>query len=65
MLLTCPQCEAIFRVDSLRLHSTGQLVHYMICDHIRTAQLLTIGDRKDMPNLVLDRPKIRSPVMRF
>ena len=65
MLLTCPQCKAIFRVDRLRLHLAGQLVHYMICNHIRTARLLTIGDRQDMPNLVPDLPKIRLPVMRL
>jgi hypothetical protein len=30
MLLTCPQCKAIFCVD--RLHPERQPVHYMICD---------------------------------
>ena len=63
MLLTCPQCETIFRVDRLRLHPAGQPVHCMICDHIRTARLLTSGDRQDMPNLVPYLPKIRLPVM--
>jgi predicted Zn finger-like uncharacterized protein len=63
MLLTCPQCETIFRVDCLQLHLAGQPVHFMICDHIRTARLLTSGDRQDMPNLVLYLPKIRLSVM--
>jgi predicted Zn finger-like uncharacterized protein len=40
MLLTCPQCETIFRVDRLRLHPAGQPVHCMICDHIWTARLV-------------------------
>jgi predicted Zn finger-like uncharacterized protein len=63
MLLICPQCETIFRVDRLRLHPAGQPVHCMICDHIRIARLLTIGDRQDMPNIAPDLPKIRLPVM--
>ena len=63
MLLTCPQCETIFRVDRLWLHPAGQPVHCMICDNIRTARLLTSDDRQDLPNLVLYLPKIRLPVM--
>ena len=63
MLLTCPQCEMIFCVDRLRLYPAGQPAHCMICDHIRTAQLLTSGDRPDMSTLVLHLPKIRLPVM--
>ncbi|MGA0310348.1 MAG: zinc-ribbon domain-containing protein [Candidatus Puniceispirillaceae bacterium] len=38
MLLTCPQCETIFRVDRLRLHPAGQPVHCRICDHIWTVR---------------------------
>ena len=51
MLLICPPCETIFRVERLRLHPSGQPVHCMICDHIRIARLLTIGDRQDIPIL--------------
>ena len=65
MPLTCPQCKTIFRVDRLRLDPAGEPVHCMIFDHIRTARLLTIGDRQDTPNLVPDLPKIRLPVMRL
>ena len=65
MLLTCPQCGAIFRVDRLQLHPAGQLVHSMICDHIRAAWLLNSGDQQDMLKLVPDIPKILLPVMRF
>jgi hypothetical protein len=63
MLLSYPQCETIFRVKRLWLHLAGQPVHCMICDYIRTARLLTIGDRQDMPNLVPYLPKIRLPVL--
>ena len=58
MLLTCPQCETIFRVDRLQLHLAEQPVHCMICDHIRAARLLTRGDRQDMLNLFLYLSKI-------
>ena len=63
MLLTCPQCETIFRVDRLRLHSAGQPVHCMICDHIWTARLVTSGDRQDMQNLASYLHKFRLPVI--
>ena len=63
MLLTCPQCETIFRVERLRLHLAGQPVHCMICDHIRIARLLTIGDRQGMSNIAPDLSKFRLPVM--
>ena len=53
MLLTCPQCETIFRVDRLRLHPAGQPVHCMICDHIWTARLVTSGDRQDVPDFAV------------
>ena len=61
MLLICPQCETIFRVDRLRLHPSGQPVHYMIFDHIRIARLLTTGDRQDMSNIAPDLSKFRLP----
>ena len=63
MLLTCRQCETIFRVDRLQLHLAGQPVHCMICDHIRTVRLLTSGERQDTPNLVPYLSKVRLPVM--
>ena len=63
MLLTCLQCETIFRINRFLLHLAGQPVQCMICDHIRTARLLTSGGRQDMPNLVPFPPKIRLPVM--
>ena len=63
MFLICPPCETIFRVDRLRLHPSGQPVQCMICDHIRIARLLTIGDRQDMSNIAPDLPKFRLPVM--
>jgi predicted Zn finger-like uncharacterized protein len=63
MLLTCPQCETIFRVDRLRLHPAGQPVHCMICDHIWTARLVTSGDRQDMPNFASYLHKFRLPVI--
>ena len=63
MLLNYPQCKMIFRVDRLRLHLVGQPVHCIICDHIRAAQLMTIGEWQDMPNLVPYFPKIRLSVM--
>ena len=63
MLLTCPQCETIFRVDRLSLHPAGQPVHCMICDHIWTARLVTSGDRQDMPNFASYLHKFRLPVI--
>ena len=63
MLLTCPQCEMIFCVDRLRLYPAGQPAHCMICDHIRTAWILTSGDRQDTTNLVPYLPKIWLPVL--
>ena len=63
MLLTCPQCETIFRVDRLRLHPAGQPVHCMICDHIWTARLVTSGDRQDMPSFASYLHKFRLPVI--
>ena len=63
MLLTCPQCETIFRVDRLRLHPARQPIHCMICDHIWTARLVTSGDRQDMPNFASYLHKFRLPVI--
>ena len=63
MLLNCPQCEMIFCVDHLRLHPAGRPVHCIICDHIWTAQLVTIGDRQDMPNFASYLHKFRLPVI--
>ena len=63
MLLTCPQCETIFRVDRLRLHPARQPLHCMICDHIWTARLVTSGDRQDMPNFASYLHKFRLPVI--
>ena len=63
MLLTCPQCETIFRVDRLRLHPAGQPVHCLICDHIWTAQLVISGDRQDAPSFVSYLHKMRLPVI--
>ena len=57
MLLTCPQCETIFRVDRLRLNPAGQPVH------IWTARLLTSGHRQDMPNFASCLNKFRLPVI--
>ena len=59
MLLTRPQCETIFCIDRLRIHPSGQPVHCMICDHILTAWLVTIGDRQDMPNFTSYLHKFR------
>ena len=63
ILLTCLQCETIFRVDRLRLHPAGRPVHCMICDHIWTARLVTSGDRQDMPNFASYLYKFRLPVI--
>ena len=63
MLLTCPQCDTIFRVDQLRLHPAGQPVHCMICDHIWTARLVTSGDRRGAPTLGEQWHKMRLPVI--
>lgn len=59
MLLVCPQCESIFRVNRLRVHPAGQPVHCLICDHIWTARLATSGDRQDMPNFASYLHKFR------
>ena len=63
MLLTCPQCETIFRVDRLRLHPAGQPVHCMICDYIWTARLVISGDRQDTSSFVSYFHKMRLPVI--
>ncbi len=34
MLLTCPKCETIFRVDSQNLNVNGQTVRCSICSHV-------------------------------
>jgi predicted Zn finger-like uncharacterized protein len=34
MLLTCPGCETIFRVDSQNLNADGQTVRCSVCSHV-------------------------------
>ncbi len=34
MLLTCPSCETIFRVDSQNLNAEGQTVRCSVCSHL-------------------------------
>lgn len=34
MLLTCPNCETIFRVDSQSLNADGQTVRCSVCSHV-------------------------------
>ena len=34
MLLTCPNCETIFRVDSQNLNADGQTVRCSVCSHV-------------------------------
>ena len=34
MLLTCPNCETIFRVDSQNLNADGQKVRCSVCSHV-------------------------------
>ena len=34
MLLTCPSCETIFRVDSQSLNADGQSVRCSVCSHV-------------------------------
>ena len=34
MLLTCPSCETIFRVDSQNLNADGQTVRCSVCSHL-------------------------------
>jgi predicted Zn finger-like uncharacterized protein len=51
MLLTCPKCETIFRVDRLRLHPAGQPVHCRICDHMWTVRLGANDDRHETLDL--------------
>ena len=63
MLLTCPQCEMIFCVDHFCLHPAERPVYCIICDHIWTGQLVTIGDRQDMPNFASYLHKFRLPVI--
>lgn len=38
MLLTCPNCETIFRVASHNLKASGQSVRCSVCTHVWTAQ---------------------------
>jgi len=63
MLLTCPQCETIFRVDRLRLHPAGQPVHCRICDHIWTVRLGANDDRHETLDLDDYWHKARLPVI--
>ena len=63
MLLTCPQCETIFRVDRLRLHPTGQPVRCRICDHIWTVRLGANHNRHETLDLDDYWHKARLPVI--
>jgi predicted Zn finger-like uncharacterized protein len=38
MLLTCPNCETVFRVDSERIGATGQPVRCSVCAHVWQAE---------------------------
>ena len=38
MLLTCPNCETVFRVDSDRIGSEGQSVRCSVCAHVWQAE---------------------------
>lgn len=46
MLLTCPSCETIFRVDSQNLNAEGQTVRCSVCSHVWFALPLKAGGSK-------------------
>ena len=39
MLLTCPNCDTVFRVDGDRIGETGQAVRCSVCAHVWQAEL--------------------------
>ena len=38
MLLTCPNCETVFRIDSDRIAKAGQAVRCSVCSHVWQAE---------------------------
>ena len=38
MLLTCPNCETVFRIDSERISEGGQAVRCSVCSHVWQAE---------------------------
>ena len=62
MLLTCENCETIFRVESSQLQAAGQKVRCSVCRHVWAPEI--VNDEPSDPPLMRDSLAIlRWPVM--
>ncbi len=62
MLLTCENCETIFRVESAHLKTEGQKVRCSVCKHVWAPQLVNEAD-KDVPVIKDALGVLRLPVV--
>ena len=51
MLLTCPQCKTVFRIDNTALAPEGQQVRCSVCAHIWSVSAPSISFQAERSNL--------------